>query len=173
VDPRFADVLERQQRSGFPGLAGSELGGTIRMSDQLLNQLIAASLPASSPVRSVVVHSREGNWLHATVTLAKPSFLPPLRMELAIDRQPELPGNPMLVLRLSGGAGVMLRLAGSALARAVTLPPGIRVDGDRVFIDIRAMLQQHGQAKLLDFVQQLCIATEESGIAVVVRTRIA
>ena len=167
------DILDRQQRSGFASLAGSELGGTIRMSDQLLNQLIAASLPASAIIRSLTVHSREGNWLDATLTLSRPPFMPPLHMELTIDRQPDLPGTPVLVLKLAGGAGAVLRLAGSVLTRAVTLPPGIRVEADRIFIDIRALLHQHGQAKLLDYVQQLCVATEESGIAVVVLARIA
>ena len=156
----------------FSGLSGSEFGGTIRISDRLLNDCIAAALPADGFVRAVTVRSREGNWLNAKVTLARPSFLPALGAELAIDRQPTLPHDPVLVLRLSGGAGTLLKLANSTLRRNISLPAGITIDGDRVLVDIRAVLHARGQAPMLDYVQQLCVSTEEAGVAEIVLARV-
>lgn len=172
VDPRIERILAEQQRIRFQGLSGSEFGGTIRISDDLLNQCIAAALPPDLPVRALTVRCREGNWLNARVTLARPSFLPPLTVELAIDRQPTLPHDPVLVLRLTGGAGSLMKLFNSPLRRAVSLPPGVQIDGDRVLVDIRAILQERGQAPLLDYVQQMCVATEEAGMAVIVLARV-
>ncbi len=172
MDPRIERILAEQQRLRFQGLSGSEFGGTIRISDRLLNECIAAALPRDLPIRALTIRSREGNWLNVSVTLAKPSFLPPLSAELAIDRQPTLPHDPVLGLRLTGGAGSLMKLFNSPLRRAVSLPPGIQIDGDRVLIDIRTVLQEAGQASWLDFVQQMCVGTEEAGIAVIVLTRV-
>ena len=173
MDPRFEKVLAEQQRLRFPGISGSELGGTIRVSDQLLNQFVAASLPPDGVVRALQLRSRAGNWLNVKLSLAKPAFMPPLNFELTIDRQPELPHDPVVVLRFTGGAGAVLKLASSALERSVALPPGVRLSGDRVHVDIRALLQQRGQAALLDYVQQLCVSTEEAGVAVIIRARVS
>ena len=165
-------MVAEQKRVRFQGLSGSEFGGTIRISDRLLNEAIAAVLPLDGPVRALTVRSREGNWLDAKVTLAKPSFLPPLSAELAIDRQPTLPHDPVLALRLAGGAGSLVKLLASPLKRAVSLPPGIAIDGDRLLVDIRAVLKDRGEASLLDYVQQMCVTTEEAGIAVIVLARV-
>lgn len=173
VDPRIERIIAEQRRVGFHGLSGSEFGGTIRISDSLLNQFLAVALPPNGPVRALTVRSREGNWLDAKVTLARPSFLPPLSAELAIDRQPTLPHDPVLALRLAGGAGSLARLLASPLRRAVSLPPGITIEGDRLLVDIRAVLQDRGQASLLDYVQQLCVTTEEAGMAVIVLARVS
>ena len=172
MDPRLERIVAEQKRVRFQGLSGSEFGGTIRLSDRLLNACIAAAMPADGPVRALTVRSREGNWLDVKVTLAKPSFLPPLSAELAIDRQPTLPNDPVLTLRLAGGAGSLMKLLNSPLRRAVTLPPGIKIDGDRLLVDIRAVLQDRGQASLLDYLQQMCVTTEEAGIAVIVLARV-
>lgn len=173
MDPRLQQIFLQQQLSRFSGLAGSEFGGTFRISDQLINQVIAASLPEGSAVRSLLVHSRAGNWFNVKVALKKPAFMPPLTVELAIDRQPELPHDPVLALRLTGGAGAVMKLASSVLSNAVNLPRGIRLEGERVLVDIRALLQDRGQGPLLDYVQQLCVATEESGVALIVLGKIS
>ena len=172
MDPRLERIFTEQQRARFHGLSGSEFGGTIRISDSLLNQCLQMALPADGLVRAVSVRSREGNWLDAKVTLARPSFLPPISVEFAIDRQPTLPHDPVLALRLTGGAGALLKLANRTFPGAMPLPAGVRLDGDRVLVDIRAVLQDRGQAALLDFVQQICVTTEEAGVAVILPARV-
>ena len=172
VDPRFERILTQQQSLGFPGLAGSTVNGTIRIADALLNTCIAASLPADGIVRTVTMRSHDGNRLDAKVTLSRPSFLPPLTVEFAIDRQPVLPADPVLALRVAGGAGSLLRLTSSFVRRSATLPPGVAIDGDSVLVDIRAALQHRGQAALLDFAQEIIVATEEGRLVVVVQAKV-
>jgi len=172
MDRRLQDILARQHAAQLAGLAGTEAQATIRLSDDLLNQVIAAYLPASGALRGAVVHSHEGNWLEVKVTLAKLAFLPPLTIELAIDSQPDIRADARLVLRLTGGAGGFMRMAGSLMGGFAKLPAGIRMDGDRVFVDLRALLQQHGQAALLEYAHEVCISSEEGGIAVLLIARI-
>jgi hypothetical protein len=173
VDPRFERILKEQQSLGFPGLSGSTVNGTIRIGEALLNTAITAALPADGIVRALTVRPREGNRLEARVTLARPAFLPPFTVELAIERQPVLPADPGLVLRLAGGAGSLLSLASSFVRRSVPLPPGITIDGDRVRVDIRAVLQDHGQAALLDLAREISVTTEPAGLVVAVHAVIS
>lgn len=173
VDPRFARIFTEQQSLGFQALSGSVFSGTVRIADALLNTCIAAALPADGIVRTLTVMSRADNRIDAKVTLARPSFLPALTVELAIDRQPTLPGDPVLVLRVAGGAGSLLKLASSFVRRAAPLPPGIAIDGDQVLVDIRAMLQDRGQAHLLDFAQEILVTTEQARVAVAVQARVS
>jgi hypothetical protein len=172
VDPRLSRIFVEQQSLGFSGLSGSELSGTVRLSDALLNTAIAIALPPDGIVRTVIVRSYENNRLDAKVTLARPSFLPPLTVQLAVDRQPDLPGNPLLALRLIGGAGSLLKLTSSFVRRAAALPPGISIEGDRVLVDIRAVLQARGQAAFLEFAKQVSVTTEDGGLAVFVQARV-
>jgi hypothetical protein len=172
VDPRFERIFTEQQSLGFQGLSGSAFSGTIRIADALLNACIAAALPADGIVRTMTAASREGNRVDAKVTLARPSFLPPMTVQLAIERQPALPADPVLVLRVAGGAGSLLKLTSSFVRRAAALPPGIAIDGDRVLVDIRGLLQGRGQAQLLDFAQQIVVTTEEGRLAVEVQARV-
>ena len=173
VDPRFARIFTEQQSLGFQGLSGSVFSGTIRIVDALLNACIAAALPADGIVRTVTVTSREDNRIDARVTLARPAFLPALTVALAIDRQPILPGDPVLALRVAGGAGSLLKLASSFVRRSAALPPGIAIDGDLVLVDIRAILQDRGQAHLLDFAQEIVMRTEQGRVAVAVQARVS
>ena len=172
MDPRFERIFTEQQSLGFQGLSGSAFSGTIRIADALLNACIAAALPADGIVRTMTAASREGNRVDAKVTLARPSFLPPMTVQLAIERQPALPADPVLVLRVAGGAGSLLKLTSSFVRRAAALPPGIAIDGDRVLVDIRGLLQGRGQAQLLDFAQQIVVTTEEGRLAVEVQARV-
>src|SRR5262245_45296696 len=172
MDPRFQQILLQQQTAGFAGLAGSEINTIVRLTDPLLNQLIAAFLPANGPLRSVTVRSHAGNRLNVTLGLAKPSFLPPIPLTLAIDRQPAFPDDPVLVFRVAGLAGGMMHLAGPLLGRLGTLPPGLRVYGEQVFVDLPTVAQQRGQAALLTFVQQLTVTTEDRSVVVAVAARV-
>ena len=162
-------ILAEQQSLRFQGLAGSTFSGTIRIADALLNSCIAAALPPDGMVRGVTVTSREGDRIDARVSLARPSFLPALTVQLAIDRQPVLPADPVLVLRVAGGAGFLLKLTSSFVRRAATLPPGIAIDGDCVRVDIRATLQERGQAQFLDFAETIVVTTEPSCVVVTVK----
>ena len=165
MDARLQAVLAAELASRFAGLAGSDAQATLRVSDRLLNASIAAALQPGGPIRSAVVHSLEGNRLDAIVTLTRPAFVPPLHIHLAIERGFILPQEPVLVLRITGGAGGLLKIVAPML-RSAKLPPGLRLDGDQLFVDVRAVLAARGQAEMLDFVRDLQFTTEDSTLVV-------
>jgi len=171
MDPRLLTLFSRLQSSGFAELAGSEARATIRIAAPLLNEA-AATFAASAPaVRDVTIRPRAANHIDVQLKLARPAFLPSLNLTLLIERQPQLPANPELALRLSG-AGGMMRLAGPAINSFGALPPGVRLDGDHLFVDLRTLLQQHGHGELLDYVEQLQVMSEEGSLVLMVQLRV-
>lgn len=171
MDPRLAALLARLQATRFADLSGSEAYTVIRIGDALLNEAVAAFAAASSAVRTVTVHARAGNLVDVQLKLTRPAFLPAFNLTLEIERQPQLPDQPELVLRLSG-AGGLLRLAGPAIASSGALPTGLRLDGDRLHADIRRLLESQGHADLLNFTEQVQVMTEEGRLVVAVQLRV-
>ena len=172
MDRRLQALLERQQAAGFAGLSGTEARAAIRVSAKLLNEAIGAFAGAAPAIRELAVSPRAGNRFDIQVRLAKPAFLPSINLTAAIERQPQLPGDPTVVLQLSGVGG-MMRFAGPAVGAFGTLPPGVRMDGDRVFIDLRAALAATRQAEWLEYVEKLDISTDEGALVLYVQARIS
>lgn len=171
MDPRLATLLRRLQSTQFVDLAGSESYSVIRIGQALLNDAAAAFLASSSVVRTVTLNPRAENRIDVQLKLAKPAFLPAFNVALQIEQQPQLPDNPELVLRLSG-AGGLLRLAGPALASSAALPRGIRLDGDRIHVNVRHLLEQQRRAEVLEYVEQLHVLSEESRLVLAVQLRV-
>jgi hypothetical protein len=171
MDRRLQALLNRQQANGFAGLAGTEARAAVRVSAQLLNEAIGAFAGASPAIRELAVSPRAGNRFDVHVKLTKPAFLPAINLTAAIEKQPQLPADPTLVLHLSGAGGVM-RFAGAAVGAFGTLPPGVRMDADRVFIDLRAVLAAKRQSEWLDYVEKLDISTDEGAVVLYVQGRI-
>jgi len=160
----FLALFAEQERQGFADLAGSEGQAAIRVSERLLNTIIAEQLRGSASIRELHVSPRAGNRFGVRLVLAK-SFLPAISLDVAIDKQPSLPGDPVLALTLSGMGG-LLRFAGPAAGFLNVLPPGVRMEGDRVFVDIRAVLAPHGLTSVLDYLQEVRMTTEEGRLVV-------
>lgn len=167
----FLKLFAGQERTGFPDLAGSEGQGAIRLSERLLNAIITEQVSGSASIRELHVSPRAGDRLGVRLKLAKPSFLPPITLEVIIDKQPSLPDDPVLALTLSGLGG-LLRFAGPAAGFLNALPPGVRMEGERVFVDIRAVLAPHGLTTLLDDVQEVRVTTEEGRLVVSFNVRV-
>src|SRR3954465_9156776 len=123
MHPLLLDLLQREQRQGFPDLAGTEVAATGPVTDRLINDVIARVLPPGGRLRDVSVRAHDGNRLTVTVRLSSPAFLPPIPVTLAIDEQPELPHRPILGLVVSPSSG-LVAMAISAVQSFVTLPPG-------------------------------------------------
>jgi hypothetical protein len=49
---------------------------------------------------------------------------------------------------------------------------GIAVDGDRVYVNLQRMLEQHGQGGLLANIEHLTIGTEQDRFVVSLRGRV-
>ncbi len=171
MHPVILDLLQRQQRDGFRDLAGTELAATIPISDRLLNELIASSLPSGGKVREIVVQSEEGNRVTAKVRVSASNLFPAIPVTLAIEDQPTLPERPLLGLRLSQASG-FVAMAASALPSMVTLPPGISMEGDRIRLDIRQLLAERHMEGLLEHLTDLRVKTRAGAIILEVRARI-
>jgi hypothetical protein len=172
MDPRLIDLLRRQEASGFVDLSGAVAGATIPISDRLINQVIAESLPRAGRIQQLRVKAVPGNQLAVRVTLSKPRFLPPLNLTVSIEQQPELPDSPIIGLRLSGGGGLMA-LAGPVATLFDALPPGVRMDKERVFVHLGTILAEHGLQSWLRYVEHLSVATGEGTVIISVAARVA
>ena len=171
IDPRLSGILESLRASGFRGLGGAKAAVTLPISEPLLNDLIAASLPPSGAVREATVQPQPQDRLGVRVKLARPEFLPPIGATLVIERQPEMPHDPSLVVRVTGFAG-LLALAGPLVSLRSVLPPGVRLESDRLTVDLAALLAQHGQGEWLRFVERLRVNSEAGRLIVTVEARI-
>ena len=173
MDARLSELIAHQQAIRFAGLSGSEARATIRIAGPVLKDAVTIFLAsaAAPAVADVTITPLAANHIGVRLKLAKPAFLPSLNLTLAIERQPQLPHSPELILRMTG-AGGMMRLAGPAISSFGALPVGVRLEGDRMILDLRAILQTQGKAELLDFAEQLQVLSEEGTIVILVQLRV-
>jgi hypothetical protein len=170
MDQRLLRLLEQQAAAGFDGLRGAEASITLPVSDRLLNEIITEALPASAKVRDVEVRALTGNRFGVRAKIGAASFLPPVSLTVVIDRQPELPASPVLVLRLELGG--LLAVAGAAMRFFGQLPRGIRIDNDRVYVDLAQLLEKQRLSGLLEHLEQLQVSTTQGATILSLRARI-
>jgi hypothetical protein len=158
VDPYAAQLLAGLRQSGFREIAGSRLSATLPISRALLNRLVEDALTRTkAPVSRVDVRPHDGDRFDAVITLTW-RFAPPLTVAFSVLRQPQFPDSPELVLRWSflGGLGLIASRFVGALGR---LPPGVRVEEDRVILDIRILAAGGPASELLPFITRLELHT--------------
>jgi hypothetical protein len=170
MDPRLETLLSRLRTTGFSDLRGAHADVTLPVSDRLLNDLIAGSLPASAPVRDVELTSKPGNRIAVRFKVAAASFLPQLKVSLVIEGQPELPVSPILVLKLEMGG--LLALAGPATRFLSALPAGLHFVDDRLYVNLATLLAERGLGELLEYAEHVRVTTAEGAVVVHVRARI-
>ena len=148
-------------------LAGGHVAGEIPLTADLINRVIAGRLSASrAPISSVTIEPGEDGAFSARVRLSVP-LVPPFTIQAALAEQPRFPDSPVLVLRWSvAGLGPFGTLAGAAVALLGKLPPGIRVDGDRVSIDLADVLRAQGGEDVLPLLRELRVSTGEGRVVV-------
>jgi hypothetical protein len=170
MHPAIRELLERQLRGGFQDLHGSSATLTLPISDRLINETVATFLPEGGKVREVLIESHDGNRLTARIRTGS-SLLPALSVGLEIDKQPSLPADATLELRLSQ-ASKFVTLAASALPGMVRLPPGIALTGDRISVDLRPLLAARGLDSWLVYVTELRVATREGCVVLQLRAAV-
>jgi hypothetical protein len=170
MDSRLETLLSRLRATGFSDLRGARADVTLPISDRLLNELIAAALPASAPVRELALTSKPGDRIAVRFKVAAVSFLPPMKVTLVIEEQPELPASPILVLKVELGG--LLSLAGSLTRFLSALPAGIRVVEDRVHVNLATLLAERGFAELLQYAEQVRVTTAEGAVVIDVRAAV-
>jgi hypothetical protein len=164
------DLLRRQRSAGFPDLSGANIDATIPIADRLINELIAETLPKERAVQNVQVQAEAGDRFKVRVTPSS-GFLPAIAVTLTIAQQPQLPDRPILELRVSGIPKILMLSVGLTRVRAF-LPPGVALDGERVLIDIAALLTHHGHSDLLRHLTSLNVTTREGAVIVAVHARV-
>lgn len=157
----ISELVRRLQATGFRDLSGTRIVATVPVSEQLVNEVVAATLPRTISVRDVRVQPLAGDAFSVRIT-PRIALLPSITLRLEIVEQPALPGSALLVLRLATMGG-LLGLAG-ALPIANMLPPGVRLDGDRIVVDLRVLAAQQGAAELMDHLAALRVNTQEGRV---------
>ena len=166
---KLLELLQHLQSTRFRDLAGTRAAATVPVSEPLLNRLIAATLPAHAPVRSVAVLPETGN--HFSVRIVpKAALLPAITLKLVIERQPELPASPVLVLRMVTLGG-LFGLASGAIAGL--LPPGIQLQGERILVDLRRLAAERGLSEPFEYVTALRVETADGRLLLHVDASIA
>jgi hypothetical protein len=166
-----AELIEQLRRTGFHDVAGTQASAHIPVSRALLNQLVAQSVPATGVVRRVDVQPQPGDRFNAIVTTTWP-LVPPVTIAIAIEQQPEFPASPMLVLRWSLAAGLGAIASQFVGAFNDKLPPGVRLEGEHVFVDIRAAAAGTPLAEALPFLSAFRLHTAADCAIVEVELRV-
>jgi hypothetical protein len=167
--PALARLFADLRRSRFSDLHGARVSAFVPVPERLLNDFLAAAMPASAPVRDVSVHPAAGNRFVVRARIARASFVPPLSLTAEIVRQPDPPDGP-LVLRISALPG-LVALAGAAASLAAVLPAGVRLEGQHLLVDIRVLLERAGYGEVLSFLDTLRITTEDGTVLVEVAAK--
>jgi hypothetical protein len=151
--PLFGDQLQE--------LAGTVVTGELPVTTAVVNRLIAQKLArANAPVTSAQIETRPGDAF--TVHLRPRAPIPLLKVEVSIDRQPQLPDDPRLGMRWTlRGLGPLAMLAGPVISYFKRLPAGISIDGDRIWIDLHALLRSQGYGEAVPFLTGVHVATAE------------
>jgi len=160
LDAIVSELLAQLQSTAFADLAGTRISARVPVSRTLVNQFVARAVQAQQPplpVKQVDIRPHDGDRLDAIVTVTIP-FIPPLKVAITIEQQPHFPSSPVLVLRWSllGGLG---RFISKIVGPHQKLPPGVRLDGDRILVDIAAAAAGTPAAPLLGFVKALEVHT--------------
>jgi hypothetical protein len=110
-------------------------------------------------VRDVDIQPRAGDAFDVLVTVSWP-FVPAIKVSFAIERQPQFPASPVLVLRWSlfGPVGAF---ASRFIASLDRLPAGVRLDGDRLLLDIPQLAERTAAASWLPYLRSLELHTVE------------
>jgi hypothetical protein len=167
----LVDFLREQQATGFADFAGAHVSATVPISDRLATRLIADHLPPATPLRDIDLRASAGNMVTVALRLARPAILPRFEIPIYIEQQPRLPEQPVFVFRVALPVG-LAAIAGPALRMFDFLPPGVRMQHDRLTIDLRIFLQQYQAAEALDFVDRLELTTVDRAILVRIDARV-
>ena len=160
---RWLEQLMRDVRGGqATGIAGTRIAGDVSIADRLLNDVIAEKIGVERALREVTLRTEPG-LTRVAIKVARPSFLPPLSFVLSVERQPELPASPFLVLRIGMMPGVAA-LLGTGVSFLKILPPEFRLEGERLYVDIAALLNSRGYGWVLPYLRALTVSFEPGRI---------
>lgn len=159
---RFIEILRQLTTTQFRDLAGARVTADIPVSERLLNELIATSIPAHAPVRNVAIQPETGDRFSVRI-VPKMTLVPAITLRLLIEAQPRLPESPVLVLRMVTLGG-LFGLASGAIAGM--LPPGVRLEGERILVNLREIAAQRGAAEAFEYLTELQVHADGGRLVV-------
>jgi hypothetical protein len=147
-------------------LAGSKLAGEMPLTEALVNRMIAERLSQHPQIAAVSVRAQQDDTI-AIQVVPRARLMPPMNITARIERQPEFPQNPTLLLRWSmPAAGPLALFAAPLIGYFKAMPRGIRMDGDRIAVDLRELLHSRGLDDAIGLVRKLEVHTEPGGFLV-------
>lgn len=147
-------------------IAGARASGELPLAEEAVNRLLAERLRDHPQVSSVRVQAQDGDAV-AVQIVPRMRMMPPLRVLARVERQPQLPHEPTLVLRWSmPAAGPLALFAAPVLSFFNAMPAGISMDGDRIAVDLRTLLRARGLEEALAFARELAIHTRPGAFVV-------
>ena len=147
-------------------MAGTTLAGEIPISEALVNRLLAQKLSGHAQIDALRVQAQPNDNL-AIQVVPRARLMPPLNITARIERQPEFPANPTLLLRWAmPAAGPLALFAAPVLGYFKAMPRGISMDGDRIAVDLRELLRSRGLDEAIAFVRRLEVHTRPGGFVV-------
>jgi hypothetical protein len=145
----FSDL----QSTAFKEIAGARVSARVPIAPSLLSRIAADALRTTAlPVRAVDIRPHAGDRFDVAVTLKWP-LVPPLTIPVTIERQPDFPDSPELMLRWSflGPLGPMAAQFTRALEG---LPAGVRIEGDRVALHLPTLAARTAAAPVMRHVKR-------------------
>lgn len=162
---RALDRLRHLLGARFEELSGTYVAGQLPFTDAVVNRAIAEQLRSSARVAAAHVHARDGDALDVHLTLRGVPLISSVPLGLRIRQQPVLPDSPVLGIEWSlAGLGALARMAGPFITRLASLPPGVRMDENRITLDLREALRTQGLEDLLRLARRLEVHTQEGRI---------
>jgi hypothetical protein len=168
--PWWMEILREQRAAQFADFAGSDGSVSIAVADRLLSRVIASRLGPSMPVARLDLEALAGNEIAVRIKLVRPSFLPAFTIRLVVHRQPQLPSSPDLVLRIVSQRTAAL--AGLAALFVQALPPGVRLEGDLLYLNLVSLLERYGAGELLAYLTDLQVSATDGQVVFTARAAI-
>ena len=150
-------IFQRLVSNNFSELPGLTVNASIPVPEELVNELLAASLRGNKNLESCVVSIVSQN--RVSVNLKTPLWPWPINMKLKLFHAVDLSGSPKVRAFLENN-----RLLGKLGALFNALPKWIVLYEDQVSVDVGAFLETKEQKQVLELIKAVEIRTEPGKI---------
>jgi hypothetical protein len=150
-------IFQRLVNNNFSEVPGMEVNARIPVSEQLVNEIIAALLQGSQNIEYCRVSIGAQN--HVSANVKTPLWPWPLNLKLKLFREVDFSGSPKARAFLENNV-----LLGKLGALFKALPDGILIYENQISVDLGSFLQTPEQKQLLQMVKAVEINTEAGKI---------
>jgi hypothetical protein len=157
------DTLRQRLGIDRGDIAGTTVITEIPISTALVNRLIAERIGRHAQIASIEVEPQQDDALLVRVE-PRARMMPALKIVARIERQPEFPRDPVLSMRWSmPAAGPLAMFAAPLVGYFKAMPPGIRMDADRISVDIATLLRSKGLEEVVGLIRRAAVHTRPGG----------